>query len=73
MTKKYWERTNYEQMLITGAYDYEVNAIEGLWTDRNPYKDEIKTWPDGDEVWEAIEVALEMKYHGAEGIGKNEW
>lgn len=63
--KNWNERTNYEQMVMTGAYDFEVNAIEYGWSDRNPYRAEIRSWPDGAEVWEALEVALELKYNGA--------
>lgn len=61
--KTYWERTEEEKDLINKAYRYEVEAIESLSTERNPYKDKVRALEDGYALWEYIEEALEMAYN----------
>lgn len=48
--------------IIRNAYDFEIEAIENDDLSKNPYFDMIKEFEDGDEIWEAINVAIEMKY-----------
>ena len=56
----YIERTTREQNIIKKAYDFEIKAIEEGDSSRNPWFDEIHTWVDGKEIWEAINVAVEL-------------
>ena len=56
----YTERTTQEQTTIKNAYDFEIKAIEENDSSRNPFFDEIMGWKDGKEVWEAINVAVEL-------------
>lgn len=58
----YMNRPQYEQQVIAQAYDFEVKAIEECDATRNPWFDEIKSWADGSEVWEAINEAVAMRY-----------
>ena len=58
----YMNRLQYEQQVIAQAYDFEVKAIEECDATRNPWFDEIKSWADGSEVWEAINEAVAMRY-----------
>lgn len=57
---KYTERNEHEQEVITKAYDFEIKAIEENDSSKNPWFDEIMGWTDGKEVWEGINVAVEM-------------
>lgn len=59
---QFYNRTYSEQETIRSAYDFEIEAIENEDSARNPYYDEIMTWPDGDMVWEAINEAVELAY-----------
>lgn len=54
--------TDYARHIVRCAYDFEVSAIEACDSKRNPYVDEILSWENGSEIWEAINVALELKY-----------
>jgi len=56
----YTERNEHEQEVITKAYNFEIKAIEENDSSRNPWFDEIMEWTDGREVWEGINVAVEM-------------
>ena len=56
----YTERNKHEQEVITKAYNFEIKAIEENDSSRNPWFDEIMRWTDGKEVWEGINVAVEM-------------
>ena len=56
----YTERNEHEQEVITKAYNFEIKAIEENDSSRNPWFDEIMEWTDGKEVWEGINVAVEM-------------
>ena len=56
----YTERSEHEQNVITKAYNFEIKGIEECDSSRNPWFDEIHTWVDGKEVWEGINVAVEM-------------
>ena len=56
----YTERNEHEQEVITKAYNFEIKAIEENDSSRNPWFDEIMSWTDGKEVWEEINVAVEM-------------
>lgn len=56
----YTERNKHEQEVITKAYNFEIKAIEENDSSRNPWFDEIMEWTDGREVWEGINVAVEM-------------
>lgn len=58
----YMNRPQHEQQVIAQAYDFEVKAIEECDATRNPWFDEIKSWADGSEVWEAINEAVAMRY-----------
>ena len=58
----YINRTQHEQEVIRKAYDFEIKAIEECDATRNPWFDEIKSWADGSEVWEAINEAVAMRY-----------
>ena len=59
----YSERNAHEQEVITKAYDFEIRAVEECDSSRNPWFDEIMAWPDGKEVWNAIDTAVAMHYH----------
>lgn len=56
----YAEKTTQEQATIKNAYDFEIKAIEENNSSRNPFFDEIMEWKDGKEVWEAVNVAVEL-------------
>ena len=58
----YMNRPQHEQDTIRKAYDFEIKAIEECDATRNPWFDEIKSWADGSEVWEAINEAVAMRY-----------
>lgn len=46
--------------MIIRATDFELKAIKDNSTARNPYYDTIKELPDGREVWETIEIMVEL-------------
>lgn len=54
------QRTTAEQEIIRKAYDFEIAAIANGDSSRNPYFDTIKAMEEGDAVWEAINIAVEM-------------
>ena len=57
-------RTANEQEIIRKAYEFEIEAIESLdWT-RNPYIEQLFEM-GGEELVEALNLAVEMKYCGA--------
>ena len=60
---KFFERTEEERTLVRLAYDFEIMAIEQEDNSRNPYFDSIKALHDGEELWEAIYIAVELRYH----------
>lgn len=61
--KNFTERTSAEQEIIRKAYDFEIMAIETDNTNINPYLDTIKAMENGTELWEAINVAVELAYN----------
>lgn len=60
--KQFSNRKYSEQETIRNAYDFEIEAIENEDASRNPYHDEIMSWVDGVDVWNAIEEAVELAY-----------
>lgn len=60
--KSFTERTIREQEIIRKAYQFEVMAIDNDIDDINPYVKTIREMEDGEEILEAINVALELKY-----------
>lgn len=54
------QRTIEQQDIIRKAYDFEIEAIENCDSSRNPWFDTIMAMPNGEELWEAINVAIEM-------------
>lgn len=60
----FWERTTQEQIIVRKAYEFEVFCIEqdSPLTTKNPYREAILQMQEGNIVWEAINIALEMKY-----------
>lgn len=54
------QRTTEQQNIIRKAYDFEIEAIANGDSSRNPWFDTIMAMPDGEELWEAINVAIEM-------------
>lgn len=59
---KYVNRPQNEWEVIAKAYNFEIEAIENFDATRNPWVDEIKSWEDGEVIWEAINEAVEMRY-----------
>lgn len=60
--KTYFERPICEQELITNAYEFERQAIEDCSSAKNPYFEAIMQLPDGKEIWEGLNEALEMAF-----------
>lgn len=60
--KSFYERTTYEQELIRKVYEFESEGIRNESWAPNPYMAELKALPDGAELLEAIEEALEMEF-----------
>ena len=58
----YYSRPQHEQDVIANAYAFEVEAIEACDATRNPWFDEIKSWADGEAIWQAIDEALAEKF-----------
>ena len=58
----FFNRTTAEQNIIRAAYDFEIKAIENGDASMNPMLETIKAMDDGDEIWEAINTAVEMAY-----------
>ena len=54
------QRTTEQKNIIRKAYDFEIEAIANCDSSRNPWFDTITAMPDGDILWEAINVAVEM-------------
>ena len=54
------QRTTEQQNIIRKAYDFEIEGIANCDSSRNPWFDAIMAMPDGEELWEAINVAVEM-------------
>lgn len=54
------QRTIEQQDIIRKAYDFEIEAIANCDSSRNPWFDTIMAMPNGEELWEAINVAIEM-------------
>lgn len=57
------QRTKAEQTLIRNAYNFEMEAIRVESSEINPYFDEIMSLSDGKELWEAVNVAVEMAFN----------
>lgn len=53
------DRTPAEWEIIRKAYDFEVAAIEAESSERNPYAETLQAMG----LWEALNDALEMRYH----------
>ena len=61
--KNFVERTAAEQEVIRKAYDFEIMAIEANNANINPYFEMIKAMENGEEIWKAIDTAVEMAYN----------
>lgn len=59
---KFTDRTKSEQDIIRKAYQFEMEAIENCDAATNPYFYTIKAMEEGEDVWEAINVAVEMAF-----------
>lgn len=57
-------RTANEQDIIRKAYEFEIEAIENLSNERNPYIEQLFEM-GGAELVEALNLAVEMKYSEA--------
>ena len=62
----YWNRPDAERDLIQKAYNAEVELIEAVSSETNPYYMQVMALSDGVKVWEGINFALELKYSSAE-------
>lgn len=62
MTTSFFNRTTAEQEIIRKAYEFEMEAIANCDSSRNPYADKIKAMPDGKDLWEGINQAVEMAF-----------
>lgn len=60
---KFWERSKEERELIKNAYAAEIELIDSLSSDTNPYYKELLKLSDGKDIWEAINFAIELKYN----------
>lgn len=58
----FFNRTIAEQNIICAAYDFEIKAIENGDASTNPLFETIKAMDGGNEIWEAINEAVEMAY-----------
>lgn len=58
--KTFFDRTPVEQAIIREAYNFEIRAIEKEDSSSNPLFETIKAMEDGDEVWDAINFAIEL-------------
>lgn len=58
--KTFFDRTPAEQAIIREAYNFEIRAIEKEDSSSNPLFETIKAMEDGDEVWDAINFAIEL-------------
>lgn len=56
------QRTENERDIIRKAYDFETKAIEECDTTTNPWYNTIMQMEEGEEVWEGINIAVEMAY-----------
>lgn len=52
------QRSAEEQEIIRKAYDFEIEAIERVSTEDNPYAEAVKAMG----VWEALNEAVEMAF-----------
>lgn len=59
----FFNRPIAEQELIRKVYQFEAESIRNDSSAPNPYIAELKALPDGSELLEAIEEALEMEFH----------
>lgn len=60
--KTYYERTIKEQELIRKTYKFEKEACDAGSSEPNPYTPKLLALEDGEALFEAINVALEMEY-----------
>ena len=58
--KTFFDRTPAEQAIIREAYNFEIRAIKKEDSSSNPLFETIKTMENGDEVWDAINLAVEL-------------
>ena len=56
------QRTENERDIIRKAYDFEIKAIEKCDATTNPWYNTIMQMEEGEEVWEGINIAVEMAY-----------
>lgn len=59
---KFTDRTKSEQDIIRKAYQFEIESIANCDSSRNPWFDTIKAMEEGEDVWEAINIAVEMAF-----------
>ena len=66
--KMFWERSEEEREIIRKAYEFEMEAIKSIpnggGTERNPYLEIMRNLPDGAELDEALDDAIEMAIYG---------
>lgn len=58
--KTFFDRTPDEQAIIREAYNFEIRAIKKEDSSSNPLFETVKTMENGDEVWDAINLAVEL-------------
>lgn len=58
--KTFFDRTPAEQAIIREAYNFEIRAIKKEDSSSNPLFETIKAMEDGDKVWDAINLAVEL-------------
>ena len=58
--KTFFDRTPAEQAIIREAYNFEIRAIKKEDSSSNPLFETVKAMENGDEVWDAINLAVEL-------------
>lgn len=58
--KIFFDRTPAEQAIIREAYNFEIRAIKKEDSSSNPLFETVKAMENGDEVWDAINLAVEL-------------
>ena len=58
--KTFFDRTPTEQTIIREAYNFEIRAIKKEDSSSNPLFETVKAMENGDEVWDAINLAVEL-------------
>ena len=58
--KTFFDRTPAEQAIIREAYNFEIRTIKKEDSSSNPLFETVKAMENGDEVWDAINLAVEL-------------